>query len=49
MSIGVSTWGENVNHALTAPEQKNELLRLADSALYQAKTRGKNCVVAAGG
>jgi diguanylate cyclase (GGDEF)-like protein len=49
MSIGVSTWGENVNHALTAAEQKNELLKLADSALYQAKTRGKNCVVAADG
>jgi diguanylate cyclase (GGDEF)-like protein len=48
MSIGVSNWRENVNHDLTAAEQKNELLKLADAALYQAKTLGKNCVVAAG-
>src|SRR5512140_1705016 len=48
MSIGVATWKENVNHRLSAPEQKNELLKLADAALYHAKTRGKNCVVGAG-
>jgi GGDEF domain-containing protein len=48
MSIGVATWKENVNASLPSPEQKNELLKLADSALYQAKTRGKNCVVGAG-
>jgi diguanylate cyclase (GGDEF)-like protein len=48
MSIGVATWQENVNPALSAPEQKNELLKLADAALYMAKTRGKNCVVGAG-
>jgi diguanylate cyclase (GGDEF)-like protein len=48
MSIGISSWRENVNARLPAANQKNELLKLADAALYQAKTRGKNCVVAAG-
>jgi diguanylate cyclase (GGDEF)-like protein len=48
MSIGVAAWRENVNPKLPAAEQKNELLRMADAALYQAKTKGKNCVVAAG-
>ena len=49
MSIGVATWRENVNPRLPAPEQKNELLKLADAALYQAKTRGKTASLPAGG
>ena len=28
-------------------EQKNQLLKAADTALYAAKTKGKDCVVAA--
>jgi diguanylate cyclase (GGDEF)-like protein len=49
ISIGIASWRENVNSRLRPAEQKNELLKLADAALYHAKTRGKNCVVAAGG
>jgi diguanylate cyclase (GGDEF)-like protein len=47
MSVGVASWRDHVNPRLPAPEQKNELLKMADAALYQAKTRGKNCVIAA--
>jgi diguanylate cyclase (GGDEF)-like protein len=48
ISIGIASWRENVNPRLPVANQKNELLKQADAALYQAKTRGKNCVVAAG-
>jgi diguanylate cyclase (GGDEF)-like protein len=49
ISIGISSWRDDVNRHLPPDEQKNELLKMADAALYQAKTKGKNCVVAAGG
>jgi diguanylate cyclase (GGDEF)-like protein len=47
ISIGVSTYRHDC--ALDRPpnEQKNQLLKKADAALYMAKLAGKNCVVAA--
>jgi diguanylate cyclase (GGDEF)-like protein len=47
MSIGVSSFRVHCPQGRSIAEQKNELLRRADSALYLAKTSGKNRVVAA--
>ena len=47
MSVGVASYRAHCTPCLPAAEQKNELLKKADSALYAAKTKGKNCVVAA--
>ena len=47
MSVGVATYRAHVNTSLPAADQKNAILKKADSALYAAKLKGKNCVVAA--
>ncbi|HEX2799939.1 MAG TPA: hypothetical protein VHQ44_09745, partial [Thermoanaerobaculia bacterium] len=47
MSVGVASYRAHVNTSLSVAEQKNEILKKADNALYAAKTKGKNCVVAA--
>ncbi len=47
MSAGVASFRANCRGGTSPPEQKNELLRAADAALYMAKAKGKNCVVAA--
>jgi diguanylate cyclase (GGDEF)-like protein len=47
MSVGVASYRAHCTPGAPPPEQKNELLKAADAALYMAKTRGKDCVVAA--
>jgi diguanylate cyclase (GGDEF)-like protein len=47
MSIGVASYRRHCTAGRPGPEQKNELLKKADTALYQAKEAGKNCVVGA--
>ena len=47
MSVGVSSYRTHCTPGRTPAEQKNELLKRADDALYMAKVRGKNCTVAA--
>lgn len=47
MSVGVASYRAHCNPATPPPDQKNQLLKRADSALYGAKTKGKNCVVGA--
>jgi diguanylate cyclase (GGDEF)-like protein len=47
ISIGVASYHAHCAPGAPPPEQKNELLKAADTALYTAKTRGKDCVVAA--
>lgn len=47
ISIGVATYRDHCTPGRTPAEQKNELLKKADAALYAAKLRGKNCVVTA--
>ena len=47
MSAGVASYRAHCTPGRPPAEQKNELLKKADAALYAAKTRGKNCVVAA--
>jgi diguanylate cyclase (GGDEF)-like protein len=47
ISIGVSAFRRHCTADRPANEQKNQLLKQADAALYMAKLAGKNCVVAA--
>ena len=47
-SLGVSSIRSNTTPAASVEQQKNELLRAADTALYSAKEHGKDRVVAAG-
>ncbi len=47
-SLGVSSIRANATPAASVEQQKNELLRAADSALYEAKERGKDRCLSAG-
>jgi diguanylate cyclase (GGDEF)-like protein len=47
MSVGVASYRAHVDTSRSVAEQKDEILRKADNALYAAKSQGKNCVVAA--
>ncbi len=47
-SLGVSSIRCNATAAASVEQQKDELLRAADAALYKAKERGKDRCVAAG-
>ena len=47
MSVGVASYRRHCTLGRPANEQKNELLKKADAALYRAKDQGKNCVVGA--
>ncbi|HUM00848.1 MAG TPA: sensor domain-containing diguanylate cyclase [Thermoanaerobaculia bacterium] len=47
MSVGVASYRAHCAPGVPSAEQKNQLLKAADAALYMAKTKGKNCVVAA--
>jgi diguanylate cyclase (GGDEF)-like protein len=47
MSVGVASYRAHCAPGAPPAEQKNQLLKAADAALYMAKTKGKNCVVAA--
>ncbi len=48
MSIGVASFRRHCTPGRPPSEQKNEILKKADAALYAAKEAGKDCVVAAG-
>lgn len=45
MSIGIASYRVHTSPGKSPSEQKNELLKRADDALYLAKQQGKNCVV----
>jgi diguanylate cyclase (GGDEF)-like protein len=47
MSLGVASYRRHCTPGRPPSEQKNELLKKADAALYLAKDQGKNCVVSA--
>jgi len=47
MSLGVASYRRHCTPGRPGAEQKNELLKKADAALYHAKDAGKNCVVGA--
>jgi diguanylate cyclase (GGDEF)-like protein len=47
ISVGVASFRAHCPPHRPAAEQKNRLLKKADQALYGAKMKGKNCVVAA--
>jgi diguanylate cyclase (GGDEF)-like protein len=47
MSLGVASYRRHCTPGRPPAEQKNELLKKADAALYVAKDQGKNCVVSA--
>jgi GGDEF domain-containing protein len=47
-SLGVSSIRASATPAASVEQQKNELLRAADSALYRAKEHGKDRCLAAG-
>ena len=47
-SLGVSAIRANATPAASIEQQKNELLRAADTALYKAKEHGKDRCLAAG-
>ncbi|MBK9376244.1 MAG: sensor domain-containing diguanylate cyclase [Holophagales bacterium] len=47
MSLGVASYRRHCTPGRPPAEQKNELLKKADAALYHAKDAGKNCVVGA--
>src|SRR5258707_8391784 len=44
-SIGVAEYVPPAAATEAVEQEKNDLLRRADSAMYEAKSRGKNCVV----
>jgi diguanylate cyclase (GGDEF)-like protein len=46
-SLGVSSIEEHATPSAAVEQQKNELLRFADQALYQAKEGGKDRIAAA--
>jgi GGDEF domain-containing protein len=44
-SLGIAEYGADAGAALSVEQAKNDLLRRADTAMYRAKSAGKNRVV----